>query len=361
MNSRKGMTASPREVQWHCPYCDTTEPTLNEIQKHITKVTEGSHEGISGKSPDKDIVATDSETGEEVDVFDGTDVIRPDDAPLEGVSNRKRIVAAWMVADGADDEEVLEQVDGITDADRSYVRQILRQINRGEVSREYRTKINDTVLDAMESRLTDYNKTTEEPDMSTEETADEITDRDTIDSVSSKNIVINAYKLTGPDVVVKQVWETLSDNGIFDSGYEYFRRTWASTRDGNFSEKEIKNAVDEQLQNIIRTVLRDAGLIDSSSQTVPDEGPREETYSDSEQFAAATASQSASVSSGANQQTESGGVPVEDIEELRTRIDMLRRQVEFEAGDEESPVYRKAEFIASEALDGLDELIDQAS
>ena len=111
------MTASLGKIEWQCPYCDTTQSTRRDLQNHITNSAEGEHEGISGESPDRDIVAVDPDTGEELDRHERADVVRPSEAPLEGVSKRKQVVYAWLAGNREERPGAYAQ---ITEADRDY-------------------------------------------------------------------------------------------------------------------------------------------------------------------------------------------------------------------------------------------------
>lgn len=346
MSSKRGMTASPGEIEWHCPFCNTTEPTLREIQNHITESVDGEHEGVSGESPDEDIVAIDPESGDEIDRYKGTDVVRPENQPLEDASKRKQVVAAWLAASREDNPDLISAV---TEANREYSQQILGQIRRGEIDQDYWVDIDPALRQAMEDRLDEYDpdeSNESDSDMSTQEEGEQDTD---VSGVSSKDIVLNTLSLAGDDVNRKQAWQALTDAGVFDSGYEYFRRTFKEGVDG---EHDVSAATDEQLRSVIAPVLDQAGVLTDGPDSAGEE--LEQEQEDTSSDAAATSASA----SGTSRQTGSVGVSVEELRELRDRVDMLKRQVEFESEGGDSPEFRKAKFIAEETLDGLDELIN---
>lgn len=335
------MTASPGTVQWHCPYCEETQPTLREIQQHITQTATGDHEGISGESPDEDIIATD-EDGDEVDVYAATDVVRPQNAPLENASKRKQVVYAWLANDR--DEDV-DAITAVTNADRDYTGQILGQIQRGEITREYWADDMDRqLLSALKERLEEYEPSEEDGDntgeseeMSTQqdETADDVP------SVSAKTIVLNTYDLAGEDINRKQAWTALSDAGVIDAGYEYFRRTYKEAIDG---EHDVEDAVDEQVQTVIDPVLYSTGInSNKSDDTEQSDQPTESTETGS-----------------ASRDTGSGGVSVDELRNVREKVELLREQAEYEGAGEDSAAARRAEFIGNKAVEWIDDLIDSA-
>lgn len=360
------MTASPEKVTWNCPYCDESGDTLRGIQQHITETTTGDHEGISGESPDEDIVATD-EDGDEVDVYEAADVVRPKDAPLQGVSKRKQVVYAYLANDREEDPDALAEV---TEADRDYALQILGQIRRGEITRDYWADDTDRrLLAAMKDRLEEYDPTDNNESESESEAAmstQQQTDADAEEStgevpedVTSKTLVLNAYDLTGPDVTVKKVWEAMTEVGVFDSGYEYFRRTWKEARDGDITEDELESAVDDQIQSVLEHVLFEADLLEQATteSDVITDGEEEPVQADTP-----VAEPSASVESARSTSriASEGGVPVEAIEDVQEKVALLREQAEYEGQGDDSAAARRAEFFGKKVDEWLSELIEQA-
>jgi hypothetical protein len=328
------MTADPGEIEWQCPYCDASEPTLRDIQEHITDSTEGGHEGVSGDSPDEDIVGVDPDSGEEIDRHAHTDVVRPQDAPLEGVSKRKQAVYAWL-ANGS--EEDADAIAAVTDAERDYVVQILGQIRRDEIGREYWEEDTDRqLLATMTDRLAEYDP--EETDtMESGEDEGEQEPREDSD-VTDKDIIINTYDLLGDDTNRKQAWKALTDAGIFNSGYEYFRREYKTCIDGETSD--IATAINDQIQAAIEPVLHHHGLlqgqhddVDASDDT-PDRGVE------------------------ATSGTPEGGVRVDDVQAVREKVEILHEESDALLDVDDSVGARRAEFIGEKTLDLLDELLD---
>lgn len=345
------MTASPGEVEWQCPFCDETETTLREIQQHITESTEEEHEGVSGDSPDEDIIAIDPESGDEIDRYERTDVVRPKDAPLQDVSKRKQVVYAWLANAREEDPDAFA---AITDADRAYTVQILGQIRRGDISRDYWSDDMDReLLAALEERLETYEPDEDGDDtMSTQQQEPEQTEETkNVESVSDKEIIINSFNLLGSDINRKQVWEALTDAEIFSSGYEYFRREYKSAVDGDYSEEEIENTVDDQIQSVIEPVLAQHGVLAEPEEE--ESGTVEEPEESREPVEpASTTVEEPSV-------TSEGGVSVDDIRRVRGQIDLLHDESEALLDVDDSVGARRAEFIGSKTLELLDDLIEE--
>lgn len=357
MISKRGLTAVPDDVQWHCPYCETTEQTLQDIQQHITESTGGEHEGVSGEIPDKEIIATTTD-GEEINMHEAMDVIRSQDAPLEGVSKRKQVVYAWLANDREKDADAIAAV---TDADRKYAQQILGQIRRGEITQDYwADDLDRQLLRLMEERLEEYDPTDSEIDsMSQQQEQTQAQEQDGEDmDVPEKTIVLNAVDLAGEDLNRKQAWTALSEAGLFSSGYEYFRRTYKGGLDG---EHDVEDAVDEQIQSVIEPVLFKAGLLDQDTvESEEDVAESDEETVEKKDSGGEPATADPSASTSTSRPATGGGVSAEDIQSVREKADLLREQAEFEAAGESSSEIRKAEFIAEKTVEWLDELIEQA-
>lgn len=344
------MTAAPGETEWQCPFCDETNPTLREIQQHITESVEGEHEGVSGDSPDEDIIAIDPETGDEIDRYERTDVVRPDEEPFEDVSKRKQVVYCWLANDREEDPDAFGAV---TDADRDYVVQILGQIRRGEISRDYWADDMDReLLAALEERLNENEPTEggeeEEEIMSTQQESAE-----DVESVSDKDIIINTYDLLGEEINRKQVWQALTDSDVFGSGYEYFRREYKSAVDGEYSEEEIEDAVDDQIQSLIEPVLAQHGVLAEETEAV-EEGEAEAPEETEEPVEpTSTTAETESV-------TAEGGVNPNEIRRIRDKIELLHEESEALLDIDESVGSRRADFIGSKTIEMLEELIEES-
>lgn len=341
MSQKRGMTASPREIEWQCPYCDATEPTLRDIQDHITESTEGDHEGISGESPDEDIIGVDPETGDEIDRYERTDVVRPQDAPLEGVSKRKQVVYGWLANDREEDPDAIASV---TDADRDYAVQILGQIRRGEITRDYwADEMDQELLAALEERLENY-----DPDRTMSTQQQEADDSEEVASnISDKDIILNVYDLLGDDINRKEVWQALSDAGVFSSGYEYFRREYKSAVDGEIDEDTIEEAVSDQIQSAIEPALIGVGALAEDTGGAGDgRGSDKDT-------------EPASTSVDVGSEVVEGEVQAEDIREVREKLELLHEESQTLLDVDESVGARRAEFIGSKAIEMLDDLLEE--
>ena len=349
MSPTKGMTASPGDIEWQCPYCDTTEPTLREIQQHITNTTTGDHEGISGESPDEDIVAFDPESGDELDRYERTDVVRPQDAPLEDASKRKQAVYAWLANNRVEDADAFAAV---TDADRDYAIQILGQIRRGEITRDYWEDLDRQLLAAMEDRLDDY--TPDEGDTETMSTQQ----ANEVEGTTDKEIIFNTHALMGDDINRKQVWQALQDAEIIDSGYEYFRRVYKNTVDGTADDNEIEAATSEQIQSVLESTLSQYGIL-ADEEEAGEESAAADTAGGS---ASATAlAQSASADGKSRLNTREGEVSAADVRKVREQIALLHEESQSLVDVDESVGARRAEFIGEKALSLLDGLLEEGS
>lgn len=339
MSPTRGMTASPSKAQWLCPYCDERKPTLRDVQNHITESTRGDHQGISGESPDEHIIALDPSTGEEIDRYERTEVVRPSDAPLQGVSKRRQIVYAWLANDQTQDPEIIT---AITDADREYVVRILSQIRRGEISREYwADDLDQALLTAFEDRLDDVEKTMAQQQ--------EITEDDQIEP-SGKDIIINAYAILGDNINRKQVWETLSDAGVFDAGYEYFRREYKQAVDGDIAANEIESRTSEQIQSMIKPVLASQGMLADESAATEEASFEEETAGDS-----------ADVELDSETVAVDGVVSVGDIQQIRSQVALMHEESVALLDVDASVGARRAEFISEKTLNLLDQVLQNTS
>lgn len=184
--------------------------------------------------------------------------------------------------------------------------------------------------------------------MSTQQQRDELEQPHEIPNVSAKTIILNVFDLVGEDINRKETWEALKEAELIDTGYEYFRRTFKETVDG---EHDVNAVVDDQIKSVIESVLAQAGLLRKEVSTLEAEDDPSET----------TQAPSAQQSQLNTDTSQSTSVPVNDLQKLHDRIDLLRRQAAYEADGSTSPEYRKAQFIADEALAGLEELINSTS
>jgi len=348
MTPTKGLSAAPDAIEWQCPYCDHAEPTLRDIQTHITDSVEGDHEGVSGESPDEDIVAVNVETEDEIERYDAADVVRPSEAVVDGVSKRKQVVAAWLAGGRLSDADVLSAV---TDADRDYAQQILGQIDRGEIDQDYLSDIDPELRGAIAERIENLESNESDDTDPTTESIGEETDESVVGAATTKDVVLAVYDIAGDSITRKRAWEELTDADVIDTGYEYFRRTYAEAVNGDISQDEIDERVTEGLRDAVAEILWEAHLIGENETVAPPDELMEEAYNEAEVGDVGGSEQSLTGSG--------GGVSIEDIRELRDRLELLRRQTEFEAESSQTPEFRKAIFIADEAITGLEELEEQ--
>lgn len=167
-----------------------------------------------------------------------------------------------------------------------------------------------------------------------------------MESATAKEIILNVYHLVDDpeEVNRKQAWQALQDTNILDTGYEHFRRTFASAIDGDITQNEINNAVEDHIQSAIDPVLRQEGVIGDIPESAAEEiQQREETSETSASRARNT------------------GVSVQDLQDVRDRVHLLREQAEFEAEQGQTTRGdRKAEFMAQKVEEWLDELIENS-
>jgi len=183
MSPKKGMSASPGEVEWQCPYCDFAADVLSDVRDHITESVGGEHEGVSGESPDRDIVGVDPDSGEEIDVVEATDVVRPEesDCGVEGVPNKDVILTAFHIT-GADVvyKEVFEALEDAELIDCGYEyfrREFSSAVKADTSSEEVDAAVEQYIVDAVEpvlmhASLLDENGDGVEQSVSSEETGE---------------------------------------------------------------------------------------------------------------------------------------------------------------------------------------------
>lgn len=342
------MTASPDEaIEWQCPYCDAIRPTLREIQQHITDTTSGQHEGVSGESPDQDLVAVDAD-GDVIEVVEATDVVRPQDASLQGVSKRRQIVAAWVANDQEADREAITAV---TDADRDYTTQILGQIRRGEISRDYWVDLDQQLLKAMQNRLSEYDQQSqsEGETMSTQQQQSELESVEkSLDGASGKQVILNAYPMAASDASMAGIADAIGE--IKDISYEHVRRTINDIKEGEISQDEVDAAQDDEIQQVIEPVLADHGLLEEGRQRDQESEPESEPEPEPEPVQESDSVQeSTSVASVAAE----GGTMTVSTEEVVESVRMMEL-LEREAAHEDD---KGKEFVASEARRRFEELL----
>ena len=158
-------------------------------------------------------------------------------------------------------------------------------------------------------------------------------DVEAVETVSSKQLVLNVFDILGNDVGNrKAVWRSLKEAGVFDAGYEYFRRTYSEAIDG---KHDVDSAVDDQIQSVLEIVLLHAGLLQLDTESPEQDDDRDE----------ATRS---TPSSGPND-----SITTADVMAVRQNVELFRELAEYTDST-------MAEFFALKTLEWLDELIESA-
>ena len=160
---------------------------------------------------------------------------------------------------------------------------------------------------------------------------------DKTEEVSAKTLVINVYDIVDGDINRKSTWKALREANLLDTGYEYFRRTFKECVDGNIQGTEIENAVDEEIQALIKPVLLQHGVVATGDITNE-----------------AAASTDPASTQPTFSETGSSGVALEDIQTVREQIELLHEESKALADD--SVGAQRAEFIGAKTLELLDEL-----
>jgi hypothetical protein len=257
----------PEVITWYCPYCDYSHSKLTNLRDHITKTIEGNHEGVSGWSPTKDIVATD-DNGDIIRTIEGSGERPDEDHHLEHGDKKKLIINAWLELD---QERNIDAITSILPVSEEYARRLTKQLKDGEIPpEEYREFLDWDTRSEIGERLEQHygqQKTQEQHSMSLEAPEDEL------QHGSKKKRIINAY-LINPDISPS----TLKD--VLDSGYEYIRRILKQLRDGDISQEEIDEARDVELQAEIERRLKDIGAEESLTAEAETETVSESNYMD---------------------------------------------------------------------------------
>jgi len=237
------------DITWHCPYCDFTHSELSDLRDHITDTIEGEHEGVSGWSPTKDIIATNTD-GDTVRRIEGEGKRPDEDHHLDHGEKKKLIINAWLELDKERDIQAISSIIPVSD---EYARRITKQLADGEITpEEYRTHLDWDVRNELGERLEQYYET--QPDTTdTTTTQMSLTEPDDVERGTKKKQIINAY-LLDPEISPSDLDDILS------SSYEYIRREVKKLKDGEIDQDEIEGAADEHLQEQIRTELENIGV-----------------------------------------------------------------------------------------------------
>lgn len=152
------------------------------------------------------------------------------------------------------------------------------------------------------------------------------------DSVTAKNVILNAYLLSRPGVTKKALHKAI--NEAIDVSYEFVRRTISEVETQEISKEDVSAVASEQIQDALRPIMRESGLLTPQQQS---EDADVVTWP-------------------ANVGHEGGSIPVSEVERVVRDIELLERQVEFEEGEN-----KKAQFISKTVLEELEELVETYS
>lgn len=326
----RGMSAPPDGIsEWQCPYCEQTRQTLSDLRDHITESAEGEHAGVDGLKPTRDLIAYGTD-GEEVDRVEGVSTAPAD--PIEEYDKREIIINSWVAADHDPDRQAVESISG---ASQQYVSRLINELDSGEIPRETWIEVLDYSLrDELAERLKNYEEsaeTTEDTTMSAQATAEEI-----IEESSKKDRIIAAYRVS-PSVDKNAAADALNVS------YEYVRQIfndiegrdaseWKKLREGDLEEDPSPELLDA-----VESRLREASVVT----------PREEGTGEAE-----------SESTSGLEQRElpasvSGAVSAADVQEVRSRMELLLEQAEYTESSD-------AEFVARKGIEWIDDLLESA-
>jgi hypothetical protein len=233
---------------WHCPYCNFTATELTGLRDHITDTIEGEHEGVSGWSPTRDIVAT-NPAGDEVRQIEGSGKRPDEDHHLDHGEKKKLIINAWVELDK---ERDIQAIKSIIPVSEQHVSNITKQLADGEIPpEEYRPHLDWDVRDELGERLDEYYDTqpsnTETAHMSLTATEEEL------ERGAKKKQIINAWLLD------QEISPAALDD-VLEPGYQHIRRNVQKLNEGRIDKEEIENAASEELQSEIKAELEDAGV-----------------------------------------------------------------------------------------------------
>ena len=323
-NNPLSVTPDTDISEWQCPYCNQTRQTLSDIRKHITESTDGEHQGVDGLKPTQDIIAYGPD-GEEVELIEGVSTEPAD--PIEDYDKRELIINAWVAADRDPDQEAVEDVTGTS---QQYVSRLITELESGEIPRDAWIDVLDYgLVDELRDRLEDH-----DPAENTEETtmSAQVTVEDVIEESTKKDRILALHEVS-PNIDKKAAADAL------DVSYEYVRQIFNDIEDRDkedwqkLREGDLDEALSPELLDAVETRLREESVLADT------ESEAEEETSDQP-----TRSRSASTD---------GVVPVEDVLDVRARMELLLEQAEYTGGSE-------AEFVAIKGVEWLDELIDDA-
>jgi hypothetical protein len=262
-------------ITWHCPYCNHTDTELSEVRDHITRSIENEHQGVSGRSPDKNIIGTNPD-GETVQQIEGIDSRPDEDHHLERGEKKKLIVNAWLANDRNRD---IQAFSNILPVSEQYVQRITKQLETGELDDEVNQHLDWDVRNELGERLETYYETNE-PEMSLT-TSD--TDDDELEHGTKKQQIVNAWlldkDLNYPDL-----------DDVLPAHREYIGKIFRQLNDGDISTEEIEAAANRDFQTELIGELKnndvavntvpttDAPTIDDTEPGESDEGEATQEY-----------------------------------------------------------------------------------
>ncbi|ELZ81766.1 hypothetical protein C453_17159 [Haloferax elongans ATCC BAA-1513] len=171
------------------------------------------------------------------------------------------------------------------------------------------------------------------------------TDSDTspLNTISDKDIILNARHLVGPDAIVNDVHEALTDAGLISSGYENASRTFREARDGTYSDERINDALNDQIQTAIEPALLGIGNL----------------ANDTDAESCAAINEPASTADEIGSDNVAGTVRAEDVQTVKEKIELLHEESQALLDVDESVGARRAEFIGETAVKLLDKLLEE--
>lgn len=166
---------------------------------------------------------------------------------------------------------------------------------------------------------------------------------------------------TPPDVIrealraIGKSNKELEDHELEDATPEELKQDLEIAKNRVISPVELSGAADESLQGALTQFYNDEEILD----VTPDEEPEPEPEPETATTAKTEQTREPTVETHSTPTPTSAPdkIPASDIEDIRDLADTLYRQARYERDDQSSN--KKAEFIAKEVRDRLDELLEQ--
>lgn len=258
-------TDNDSTLTWHCPYCNYTNTDLPNVRNHITDTIEGDHEGVSGWSPDEDIIAT-NDDGDEVRRIEGAGERPDEDHHLDHGEKRTLIINAWLENDQERDTQAFAS---ILPASEQYIQRITKQLETGEIDEdEYRAEMDWDIRHELADRLENYyDQQNTSMSLSTNDDGE-------VEHGSKKQQIINAWLLD----------DTLNYTDLADvlpANEQYIGRVFRNLDAGDIDNDEIEDAADKPFQVELMNALHDNNVnVTGTPTTSIDDIDVEETDSD---------------------------------------------------------------------------------